>query len=230
MNITLIHGQNRKGSTYHIARMTAEKIGGNIEEFFLPKDFGEGCNGCFACVAKGREFCPHFGQIEVIFRSMLSSDIIIIGSPTYVMEMTGHLKNFFDHLFTAWMSHRPEAYMFSKTAVVISTAAGSGMNGVTKSIARQLFYLGIPKVFRLPFRVMAMSWDDAKGKEHISAKTDKIAHKIISRNGKAKPGIKLRVMFNIMRQMQMNNNWTPLDKDHWARHGWFGKARPYKKG
>ena len=67
---------------------------------------------------------------------MLSSDVIIIGSPTYVLEMTGHLKHFFDHIFTAWLSHRPEPPMFTKTAVVVSTAAGFGMDGVTKSIAR----------------------------------------------------------------------------------------------
>jgi multimeric flavodoxin WrbA len=207
--------------------MTAEKIGGGIDEFFLPNDFGEGCLGCFTCVNKGREFCPHYSQIEKIFNSMLSSDVIIIGSPTYVMEMTGHLKNFFDHLFTAWISHRPEASMFSKTAIVISTAAGFGMNGVTKSMARQLFYLGVPKVYRLPFRVAAMSWDDAKGKENINAKTDKIAEKINRKKGKAKPGLKLRFMFNIMRLMHRNNDWAPLEKEHWQRHGWLGKERPF---
>ena len=46
MQITIIHGQSHKGSTYHIARMLAEKIGGNITEFFLPRDFGTFCIGC----------------------------------------------------------------------------------------------------------------------------------------------------------------------------------------
>ena len=227
MKITLIHGQGHKGSTYHIARMTAEKIGGEIDEFFLPKDCSEGCFGCFACMKKGREYCPHYEQIKIIFDSMLSADIIIIGSPNYVMEMTGQLKIFFDHLFSAWLSHRPEKAMFSKTAVVISTAAGFGMNGVTKSMARQMFYLGVPKVYRLPVRVAAMSWDDVKIKEKISARIDRIARKIIAKNGKAKPGIKLRFMFSFMRLMQKNNNWAPLDKEHWEKNGWLGKTRPY---
>jgi len=229
MKITLIHGQNRLGSTYHIARMMAEKIGGEIEEFFLPKDCGEGCHGCFICLYKGREHCPHYGQIGSILDSMLSSDVIIIGSPTYVMEMTGHLKSFFDHLFTAWLSHRPEAPMFSKIAVVISTAAGFGMNGVTKSMAKQLFYLGVPKVYRLPVRVAATSWDDVKGKDIIDAKAEKIAQKIIQKNGKVKPGIKLKFMFSILRQMHKNNDWAPLDKKHWTDNGWLGKGRPWKQ-
>jgi len=86
MKVTLIHGQNHKGSTYHIARMVAEKIGGDIEEFFLPRDSKEGCLGCYACLYKGREFCPHSVQIEAIFRSMLFSDVIVIGSPMRQMQ------------------------------------------------------------------------------------------------------------------------------------------------
>ena len=42
MEIVMIHGQSHKGSTYHIARNLALKIGGDIKEFFLPRDFEEG--------------------------------------------------------------------------------------------------------------------------------------------------------------------------------------------
>jgi len=116
MKITLIHGQNHKGSTYHIARIAAEKLGGSIGEFFLPKDFSAMCTGCYACMDRGMQFCPHHAQAGPIFDSMLASDVIIIGSPTYVLEMTGQLKCFFDHLFAAWLSHSPQEIMFSKTA------------------------------------------------------------------------------------------------------------------
>ena len=230
MKITLIHGQNHKGSTYHIARMTAEKIGGSIEEFFLPKDFDEGCLGCLACLNKGREFCPRAEQVGAIFDSMLSSDVIVIGSPTYVMEMTSHLKGFFEHIFTAWLSHRPEEAMFSKTAVVVSTAAGMGMQGVTKSMAKQLFYLGTPKVYRLPVRVMAASWDGVNDqtRAQIAAKTDKIARKIAAAKGFASPGLKTKFIFSMMRSFQKNNDYAPLDKAYWAEKEWLGKARPWK--
>ena len=43
MITVIIHGQSHKGSTYHIARMLAERIGFDIIEFFLPRDFGEFC-------------------------------------------------------------------------------------------------------------------------------------------------------------------------------------------
>ena len=230
MKITLIHGQNHKGSTYHIARMTAEKISESIDEFFLPQDFSEGCSGCLACLHKGREFCPRAEKVEAIFDSMLSSDVLIIDSPTYVMEMTSHLKGFFEHIYTAWLAHRPEEAMFTKTAVVVSTAAGAGMNNVTKSLSRQLFYLGVPKTYRLPFRVMAASWDGVsdKTKSKIDKRTDKIAHRVISKKGRAATGFKTKFMFSMMRKFQKNNDYAPLDKAYWEHKGWLDKNRPWK--
>lgn len=41
MKIAVIHGQSHKGSTYHIAHMLSEKLGGEVKEFFLPRDFRE---------------------------------------------------------------------------------------------------------------------------------------------------------------------------------------------
>lgn len=38
MKIVIIHGQSHKGSTYHIANIVAEKIGGEKKEFFLPRE------------------------------------------------------------------------------------------------------------------------------------------------------------------------------------------------
>ena len=55
MKITVIYGQNHKGSTYHIARMLAQKLGGEITEFFLPRDFGEFCVGCNSCFLKSHQ-------------------------------------------------------------------------------------------------------------------------------------------------------------------------------
>jgi multimeric flavodoxin WrbA len=229
MKVTLIHGQNHKGSTDHIARMTAEKIGGAIDEFFLPRDFSAGCSGCLACLHKGRERCPHSEQVGKIFNSMLSADIIILSSPTYVMEMTSHLKGFLEHIYTAWLAHRPEEAMFSKTAVVVSTAAGMGMSGVTKSMARQLFYLGIARVYRLPFRVMASDWDGVpeKIKAQIETKTTALVRKIVSRNGRAAPGIKTKFIFSMMRTFQKKNDYAPFDKAYWENKGWLGKERPW---
>ena len=45
MKITVVNGQSHKGSTYHIGKMLADKLGGKVTEFFLPKDFSDMCIG-----------------------------------------------------------------------------------------------------------------------------------------------------------------------------------------
>ncbi len=52
MNIVIIHGQNHKGSTYHIVKMLSDKLHGSVTEFFLPRDFGSFCVGCTSCFMK----------------------------------------------------------------------------------------------------------------------------------------------------------------------------------
>ena len=126
MKIVLINGQNHKGSTYHVGRQLAEKLGGDVKEFFLPRDFGEFCTGCAGCFMKGESACPHYEKLRPVTEAMDEADILILTSPVYVYHATGSMKAFLDHYGYRWMVHRPEEKMFRKQAVCISTAAGAG--------------------------------------------------------------------------------------------------------
>ena len=53
MKTVIINGQNHKGSTYHIGKLLADKIGGEVTEFFLPRDFSDYCIGCAQCFRGG---------------------------------------------------------------------------------------------------------------------------------------------------------------------------------
>lgn len=57
MKIAVINGQNHKGSTYHIGKQVADKLGGEVTEFFLPRDFGDFCVGCTQCFLKSETLC-----------------------------------------------------------------------------------------------------------------------------------------------------------------------------
>ena len=69
LKIAMIHGQNHKGSTYHIGKMLADKIGGEVEEFFLPKDFGEFCVGYGNCFGESEVVCPHYSKLTLITKN-----------------------------------------------------------------------------------------------------------------------------------------------------------------
>lgn len=66
MKIAVINGQNHKGSTYHIGKQVADKLGGEVTEFFLPRDFGDFCVGCTQCFLKSETLCPHYERLKKI--------------------------------------------------------------------------------------------------------------------------------------------------------------------
>ena len=127
MRIVIVHGQSHKGSTYHIARALAEKLGGEITEFFLPRDFGEFCAGCQNCFNDSETKCPHYAKLAPITAAIDAADVVILASPVYVYHATGAMKAFLDHYGYRWMVHSPEGAMFRKQGVCVCTAAGAGM-------------------------------------------------------------------------------------------------------
>lgn len=230
MKITIIHGQNHKGSTYHIARELAEKLNGDISEFFLPKDFNEFCLGCTHCFEKSETLCPHYEKLKPITAALDNADVIILASPVYVYHTTGAMKSLLDHYGYRWMVHRPEEKMFKKQAVCISTAAGAGMKSTNKDIADSTFFWGIAKTYKYGVGVAAVSWEaiNDKTKKHIDKKTTSLAKKIMRNYQKIKPSVKTKAFFNIMRIMQ-KKGWNEADVIYWQKMGWNNKKRPWKE-
>lgn len=229
MKIAIIHGQSHKGSTYHIARMLAEKLEGEITEFFLPRDFNSFCVGCTQCFEKSETCCPHYEQLKPITAVLDRADVIILASPVYVYHVTGAMKVLLDHYGYRWLVHRPEESMFTKQAVCISTAAGGGMKNTNKDMADSTFFWGIAKTYRYGVGVAAVSWECVKPKlkKRIDHRTTVIADKIKQNMGRVKPGIKTKAFFYMMRLAQ-KNGWNEADADYWKEKGWIGKVRPWK--
>ena len=229
MKITLIHGQNHKGSTYHISKLLEEQfVNSDIQEFFLPRDLEHFCVGCYKCI-EDDEKCPFYNEKNRIMQAVECADLLIFTTPTYCMRASASMKAFIDLTFTYWMSHRPRACMFSKKAVVISTVAGRGAKSAIKDITNALFYWGIPYVKGYGIAVQAMSWEQVadKKKDKISKDIAKLAKTI--KKTKVHVGIKTRFIFNMMRMMQLNGmGSSQIEKDYWKNNGWLDKKRPWK--
>lgn len=231
MNIVLIHGQNHKGSSYHIGRMIVDKIvtEKTITEFFLPKDLNHFCLGCYKCI-EGDHNCPFFAEKKHIMDAVETADLLIFTTPTYCLRASAPMKSFLDLTFTYWMSHRPRACMFSKKAVVISTAAGSGAKSATKDISTALFYWGIPCIKRYGVSLQAMNWGmvSEKKKAKLEKDTTKFTKKL-SNTKKPFVGLPTRIIFFFMGKMQsVGFGSSPMEKAYWEENGWLHKKRPWK--
>ncbi len=229
MKITVIHGQDHKGSTYNIAKELCDKLDGEVTEFFLPKDFDCFCKGCATCFTDESK-CPHYEKLKPITDAIDNADVIILTSPVYVMHATGSMKAFLDHFGYRFMVHRPEEKMFKKQAVCISTAAGAGMGSTIKDMSDSTFFWGIAKTYKLGIAVMETRWEMVKPdiKAKIDKKTSSLAKKISAKAGKITPDIKTKGFFNIMAVMQ-KNGFNPADADYWKEKGWTNGNRPWKK-
>lgn len=229
MKIVLIHGQNHRGSSYHIGRLLAEQFADSeVQEFFLPRDLEHFCIGCYNCI-ETEEKCPFSTEKKRIMREVERADLLIFTTPTYCMRASAPMKSFIDLTFTYWMSHKPRACMFSKRAVVISTAAGTGAKSAIKDVATALFYWGVPYIKEYGIAVQAMNWAQVtdKKKEKINADMVSLAKKISKQTPHV--GIKTKFMFNMMRMMQIKNLGSgESEKTYWKERGWLDKERPWK--
>ena len=230
MKIVMIHGQNHKGSTYNIGRMIANKINceENVVEFFLPRDLNHFCVGCYACIGDVTK-CPFYEEKNKIMTEVESADILIFTTPTYCLRASAPMKSFIDLTFNYWMSHRPRKCMFSKKAIVISTAAGSGAKKAVKDIADALFYWGIPCIMSYGISIQAMNWNGVndKKKKKIEKDATKIANKVLKKK-LVKVGFKTKAIFMLMRMMQKANFGSgDADRAYWEKNGWLDKERPW---
>jgi len=230
LKTVIIHGQNHKGSTYHIAHMLAEKIDGEITEFFLPRDFGELCVGCTTCFSEAENKCPHYNKLAPITEAMEAADVIILASPVYVFHVTGAMKAFLDHYGYRWMVHRPEESMFRKQGVCICTAAGAGMKSTLKDMADSLLFWGIARIYKYGKAVAAVNWDgiSPKKKNAIDKEITVLAEKIIHRSKNLSPGLKTRGLFFAMHLMQ-RKGFNQKDVEYWEQKGWTRNKRPWKR-
>ena len=228
MKVVIIHGQSHKGSTYHIARALAEKTGGEIAEYFLPRDFGEFCVGCGTCFMDSEENCPHHEKIAPITAALDEADVIILASPVYVYHATGAMKALLDHYGYRWMVHRPEEAMFAKQGVCISTAAGAGMRSTMKDMYDSLSFWGVAGTYKCGFAVAAASWDEVSDtkRQKIDRELTALAKKLVERNGKIKPRLKTKMLFLIMRMMH-RKGYNPKDDEYWDQKGWMQGKKPW---
>ena len=231
MKIVMIHGQNHKGSTWNIANLLLQKLPGEkeVKEYFLPRDLNHFCSGCYACL-EARELCPYWREKEPMLHQMREADLLILTSPNYCMMPSAPMKAFLDLFFTNWMSHKPLREMFSKRAVVISSAAGAGAKKAAKLIGNNLANWGIPEIHLYAAVVNAMNWDMVPSgkKARMEKDMDKLARQL-SRRGKVTVGMKTRILFWFYGGMQ-KAGWgaSPTEKQYWIENGWLSGGRPWK--
>ncbi len=96
----------------------------------------EYCNGCQVCYQRGE--CVKKDDFAELYRKMLASDGIVLGSPNYINSITAQLKTLLDR-----MADAIHCQMFAgKYGCAVSTAGGSGAEEVVEYLNSVLQILG----------------------------------------------------------------------------------------
>lgn len=236
MKIVVINGNMRHGSTWNCVDIFKKNLSRyseiEVTEFFLPRDMPHFCNGCFSCFYNGENTCPHSASISPIVEALENSDVIVLASPVYGMDVTGQMKTLLDHLCFMWLSHRPNPALFNKVGVIICTTAGAGLSHTVKTMKNSLTFWGVKRVFAYKKAVSAMKWDDvdSKKKADIDKKMNALAKKVartVNNIDKLSPPFFTRFMFTIMKGMMKKNTWNPQDRNHWESQNWLKGSKPY---
>lgn len=97
------------------------------------------CRGCWNCMTRG--FCPldEYDDMGMIREKMLRADFIILGSPVYIMHISGQMKIFIDRL-CAWFHL---IRLAGKPGLTVATTASQGLETVHEYIGMVLSTLGV---------------------------------------------------------------------------------------
>ena len=89
MKILAICGSHHRGNTYSVLNTIQDEFP-NIEYqlLMLPEVALEQCRGCYVCIAKGEQYCPHKDDRDMIIKEMSEADGIVFASPVYVNFIT----------------------------------------------------------------------------------------------------------------------------------------------
>jgi multimeric flavodoxin WrbA len=218
MKCLVIHGSPRRGNTWNVLNMVKEEMKKNgdieFEDIELIKEGIPNCLGCFNCIYKGEDKCPHNQKISNIVDKIEKSDALIVTSSVYSLQITGLLKNFIDHM--SYNFHRPK--FFLKKALVITTTAGAGHKDAANYIKSVLYNWGVNYVQTIPIAYRAKKLTD-KNKEKVIIGSKKFMLDLKS-NKLHKPSLKSVVMFNAWRAMSKTKyEQGTADYDYWINTG-----------
>lgn len=238
MKITVINGTEKQGVTYRMKELfLAEfKEKADITEYYLPKDCPNFCIGCTNCMLKGEHTCKDADKINVLEKSLLEADLLVMTSPAYVFHATGAMKVFLDHFAYRWMPHRPAPEMFTKRAVIITQCLGAGAKSAAKDIKHSLSWWGISEIGICTGALMSdIVWEKLPERKQaeLTRKIGKLSRKF-ARMDYTKPAhtnLITRIKFSFCRAMQKSLHKADpeyLDGKYWARQGWLNDLRPWK--
>lgn len=134
--LAICGGMREESNTNKLVKKIAESSGCDYELVDMGKIEVKPCTGCSECMMYDGK-CPIEDDMQGLYDKLMEADGIILGSPTYYMNVSGAVKCFIDRSLALYyrgvgpqydpempfMGQRP---LTGKPGVVVTTVAGAG--------------------------------------------------------------------------------------------------------
>lgn len=231
MKILMINGSPRKkGNTQLILdlfeRLLQEHVGvsQDIITVSLREKVIQLCYGCRSCMVNSEEFCPCKDEVKDIENKMKKADLILIGSPVYVEDISGLMKNWIDRM--AYHCHRP--FLNGKRVYIFTTSGAKASNHSIRTLNHAFLAWGA-EVIRCDNYSMGIRMEAGIAK----GKFEKQIKKRVQLMCQSKKNIRKRtfslIAFYVQKQFWIRKGKEAdfYDYHYWKSQGWLDKTCMY---
>jgi multimeric flavodoxin WrbA len=145
MNILAIGGSMREDSnTNKLVKIIAKATGAEYELIDLTQLTIKPCTGCMECMMNEGQ-CPIDDDMQEVYDKLMTTDALIVGSPTYYLDVSAAVKALIDRSMALnyrgigpmanedmpWLGQHP---LSGKLGVCLVTVAGAGHERALESL------------------------------------------------------------------------------------------------
>ena len=238
MNVLMMNGSpNVSGNTGNVLTIIAKKIEETRSEDVLSEVISlsdrkrNPCSGCRACFRNLETRCPYQDDVAMIKGKMEEADVIVMGSPVYVDNVTGLTKNWIDRM--AYNCNRP--FLEGKPVYLITTSGTEASDYALRTMKNAFTAWGAQVIlcdnYSMGSKMKLIETEILYG-ERI-AKTIKEFMKYVDKKSISMHSL---VGFQIQKKYwkKKDSDFENYDYEYWKEKGWLEKKcfyyRPIGKG
>lgn len=233
MKLVIINSSYRKyGNTDVIIKLLKEQLhkeAGNlgdtveIEEISLSELQIETCRGCRVCFNNSELSCPLKDEVLSIYEKLKQADGMILGSPVYVEDINGSMKNWIDRM--AFNCHRP--FLSGKPVMLFVTSGRAASNHSIRTLSTAIGTWGGIITGTSIYRMgELMSSDTAKRRYGERVRRQSIL--LLQAIKRGKPSVYSLVAFTVQQAIwRREGDNNSFDYRYWKEQGWLEKRCYY---
>lgn len=224
----------RKKETWAVVEQFERQLRTHMEvefETLMLRDLRlESCRGCFVCLTRGEEFCPHVDDRVSLVERLMAADAVVCATPNYALAVTALLKKALDRI--AYTFHRPCCFHTRFLPIVTQGAIGGrAVVDYLRRVAQLTGFIYVPGV-----AVTTVTPSTPAERAVVSAAIARAARRLarsLSATDSPRPPLGSLFVFRLVRSMYRAAPDDRLkDVRYWRDRGWFtsGYFYPVKLG